>query len=273
MAVDGGAVESQRVHYGTNQEGFLARPRQAGKVPAIILLHERYGLVQHTMDLAGKLAEAGYVALAPDLFRRFSGDREALYRGEVRVELRDGEVVPDLNQGVEFLRGMKQVDSERLVIMGVCLTGRHAVLFAAAREDLAACVVFYGAAGKKEWGTNEYQTEPLTALLSRLSCPLLGVFGEADHVISLDDVVRFRNELETYRKTYRIKVYPQAPHGWLNDTMPGRYRAETARLSWEYLLGFLAGTLSRPRDPENVEWIFESRFSRRYDFSKNVRLE
>lgn len=273
MAAEEKEVDSRTVHYGNNLEGFLARPRRAGRSAAIILLHERYGLVQHTLDLAVKLAKAGYVALAPDLFSRFSGDREALRRGTVRVELRDHEVVQDLDQSAALLLGMKEVAPERLVIMGVCLTGRHAVLFSAHRSDLAGCVVFYGAAGRKEWGITEYQTESLTSLISRLSCPLLGVFGEADHVISLEDVGRFRDELEKHKKSYRIKVYPQAPHGWLNDTMPGRYRPEIARCSWEYLLAYLDEILSRPRAPEEIEWVFESGFSRTYDFRKNVRLE
>jgi dienelactone hydrolase len=57
-------------------------------------------------------------------------------------------------------------------------------------------------------------------LLARVNCPVLGIFGEADHIISVEDVTRFRNALEKAKKDYHIRIYRDAPHGWLNDTMP-----------------------------------------------------
>ena len=69
--------------------GFIGRPSRAGKRPAVIHLHERYGIVQHTTDLAQKLADAGYVTVVPDLFSRFTGDRQALAHGDCRMERAD----------------------------------------------------------------------------------------------------------------------------------------------------------------------------------------
>jgi len=62
--------------------GFLGKPAGSGKRPAVIHLHERYGIVQHTTDLGEKFVDAGYVTIVPDLFSRFTGDREALARGD-----------------------------------------------------------------------------------------------------------------------------------------------------------------------------------------------
>jgi carboxymethylenebutenolidase len=252
---------------------FRALPRAKGKRPAVILLHERYGVVKHTKDLTIRLAQAGYVGFAPDLFWRFSGDKKALQRGDVRVGLRDNEVLEDLGEAIEYLKKLDAVDASRLGIVGVCQTGRQSLLLAAHRSDVSACVVFYGAAGGREWTTDEYRPEPLEGLIQHLSCPLLGVFGEADHIISLEDVLRFRGSLEQNKKRYHVRLYRDAPHGWLNDTMPGRYRKEAARDAWNLLLTFLKETLRDGSDRNRVLWTFESDFSADYDFKKNLRRE
>lgn len=266
-------IKSSTVQFGSGVPAFRALPRAKGKRPAVILLHERYGVVQHTRDLTVKLAQAGYVGLAPDLFHRFAGDRKALDRGDVRVEMRDSEVLQDLGEAVEYLKRLNVVDPSRVAVVGICQTGRQAVLLGAYRKDLSSCIVFFGAAGGKEWTTDEWRPEPIEELMGKLSCPVLGVFGEADHIISVDDVLRFRGCLEQHKKSYHVRIYRDAPHGWLNDTMPGRYRKEQARDSWKLFLAFLKKTFGSGWDRSRVVWTFESDFSPEYDFKKNVRLE
>ncbi len=266
-------MESSTVRLGDGVTAFRSLPRGKGRHPAVILLHERYGIVRHTKDLTLKLAQAGYVGLAPDLFSRFAGDEKALKRGEARMELRDGEVLEDLTLALDYLKKLDAVDPSRIAIVGICQTGRHSLLVASHRTDLSSCVVYYGAAGGKEWSTDERRPEPVEDLISKLSCPFLGVFGEADHIISLDDVLRFRACLERHKKSYHIRIYRDAPHGWLNDTMPGRYRREASIDAWKLLLAFLKKTFAGNWDNTRVLSIFESDLSSCYDFSKNVRLE
>jgi len=265
-------LASSTVRLPSGMTAFRALPKAKGKRPAMILLHERYGVVQHTKDLIIKFAKAGYVALAPDLFWRFTGDRKALERGDARADIRDSEALDDLGTSIDYLKKLDVVDPGRIAVMGVCQTGRQAVLPATDRADVAACVVFYGAAGGKEWTTDEFRPVLIETLLEKLSCPLLGVFGEADHIISVDDVLRFRGALERHKKSYHIRIYPDAPHGWLNDTMPGRYRKEAAVDAWNLLLAFLKKTMNG-RSKEKISWVFESDFSANYDFKKNVRME
>ena len=265
-------VASSTVRLPSGMSAFRALPKAKAKRPAMILLHERYGVVQHTKDLIVKFAKAGYVALAPDLFWRFTGDRKALERGEARADIRDSEALDDIAESIAHLKKLGIVDPGRVAVMGVCQTGRQAVLPAAHGDDVAACVVFYGAAGGKEWTTDEFRPVLLETLLEKLSCPLLGVFGEADHIISVDDVVRFRAALERHKKSYHIRIYPDAPHGWLNDTMPGRYRKEAAVDAWNLLLAFLKKTMNGRR-ADRISWVFENDFSANYDFKKNVRME
>ena len=87
-----GAVTSM-VTFGDRVNAFLAMPaNQTGPFGAVILGHERYGLVQHTLDLTAKFARYGYVGLAPDLFSRWEGDKEALNRGDIQVRITDEDI-------------------------------------------------------------------------------------------------------------------------------------------------------------------------------------
>jgi len=261
------------VKYGAGISAVRALPKAKGKRPAVIILHERYGIDQHTKDLTVKLAQAGFVGLAPDLFHRFTGDRKAVLRGEQRVDLTDEGALEDLNGAVEYLKKLKEVDGARIGIIGVCQTGRQPVLLAAKRNDVAGAVVLYGAVGGREWQGNELRPTPIEELIAQVNCPVLGVFGEADHIISLDDVLRFRNCLEKSKKNYHIRVYPSAPHGWLNDTMPGRYRKDAAKDAWSLMMSFLKQCFAGGWSTDKIVGKYESAYSANYDFSKNVRLE
>ncbi len=266
-------IVTTTVKYGGGISAVRALPKAKGKRPAVIILHERYGIDPHTKDLTVKLAQAGFVGLAPDLFHRFSGDRQAVLRGEQRVDLTDEGALEDLNGAVEYLKKLKEVDGTRIGIIGVCQTGRQPVLLAAKRNDMAGAVVLYGAIGGREWMGNTLRPTPIEELTAQVTCPMLGIFGEADHIISVDDVVRFRNCLEKAKKNCHIRIYAGAPHGWLNDTMPGRYRKEAAKDAWLLMMSFLKQCFSGGWDRDRIVCRYESDYSTKYNFSKNVRLE
>jgi len=253
--------------------GFLGRPGGAGRRPAVIHLHERYGIVQHTTDLAHKLVEAGYVTVVPDLFWRFMGDRQALARGDSRVELRDEEVLQDVDAIMTYLRTLPDVDASRIAMIGVCQTGRQPVLVSAYRDYLAGLVIMYGAIYNADWESQALRSEPIGQLLEKISCPVQGIFGELDNLVPLDNILRLSNVLAAARKSFDIRVYAEAPHGFLNDTMPGRYRATQTQAAWSQILSFLDAVLHQGWDPERVIWHFESDTSVHYDFSKNRRWE
>jgi len=253
-------------------EGQLFLPRGRPGKTAVIILHERYGLVQHTLDLARKLADDGYVAFAPNLFAQWDGDKEALNAGRLRVILPDHECTRTIGQAIDLLRGDDRTKSEQICLMGVCQSGRYPLVVASQRDDISACIVFYGAAQQRDWDAGELQPLPMSEILPKVGAPCLFVFGETDHTISLDHVRRMRNYLEDGRKSYRMHVVADAPHGFLNDTMPGRYRPEDTRFAWRLLLDFL-GEIAEARWPRGVQWEFMCDSSKDYDFSRNVRLE
>src|SRR5882672_9529288 len=135
-----------KASFGGDCEGHLYLPPGDTPAGAVVILHERYGLVRHTLDLAQRLARDGYVALAPNLFSRWHGDAQALERGEARVTLPDAEIAAVIDQALDFLKAHPRVDASRIALMGVCQSGRYPLVVASRRRDLAACVVLYGGA-------------------------------------------------------------------------------------------------------------------------------
>jgi carboxymethylenebutenolidase len=268
--IDIWGVEQSTVQLPNGGDAFLVKPATAGQHPVIILMHERYGLVQHTKDLAVRFATEGHVALAPNLYFR-EPNQEELKRGEApSPDVTDEQVTEDIGSCIEFLRGVQGADvASKLALMGVCATGRHPIVVAASRPDVAACVVFYGAAYKREWIPND----TLSGYIQKSKAPVLGVFGELDNLIAVEDVCRLRNALEAAKRSYQIKLFPDAPHGYLNDTMPGRYRRPQAEGAWGTLISFLARVHRGGYPSDRIQWSFEADHSTSYDFTKNVRME
>lgn len=254
-------------------ESHLFLPAADRPSPALIVLHERYGLVRHTLDLARKAAGDGFVGVAPDLFSRWPGDRAALARGAVRVLLPDPEIAGVVHRTIDELRAHPRVDRDRIVLMGVCQSGRYAVVVASERGDLAACVTLYGAAQDRDWEVDSHQPRALADLVRGVRAPFLFLFGESDHVISLANVVRLRDTFEAAGRSYRMRVFPGAPHGWLNDTMPGRYRPAAAAEAWRMILGFADEVFAGAWPTERVRSEYSADVAATYDFLKNVRLE
>lgn len=250
---------------------YIARPDDDARRPAVVLMHERYGFVQHTRDLADRLAREGFVCIAPDFFFRHP-DQAALHRGDAGYDMTDPEAVIYLSAAVAALEGVPQADVARVAVMGVCQTGRHPLVFAAARP-IAAALVWYGAAQDREWKVNAKYPRALEEIIAAVNCPVLGMFGETDHLISLADVRRFRDCLERHDKAYTIHVYPDAPHGWLNDTMPGRYRRAQAEAAWADQLAFLRAVLDPGYDRSRRRQRYAADPSTAYDFARNVRYE
>jgi carboxymethylenebutenolidase len=250
---------------------FIAMPERAAKAPCVIVIHERYGFVRHTRDLAERFAADGFVAAAPDLYFAHP-DQEALHRGDANCDVADPDALIALEAVVDTLTTVPQADTGKIAVMGICQTGRLPLVVAAARP-IGAALVWYGAAQPREWAVNRKYPRPLDDIIAAVDCPILGMFGETDHLISVDDVRRFRDCLERHRKSYSIHLYREAPHGWLNDTMPGRYRRAQAEAAWADQLAFLAEVLAPGYDRATRVQRYAADIAMDYDFSRNVRRE
>ncbi len=250
---------------------FLALPRDTGERPCVIVIHERYGLVRHVCEIAERFAQEGFVAIAPDLFFRHP-DPEALHRGECGYEMTDPEALTGLTAAIDALSTVHGADTTRIASMGICQTGRHPLVLAASRP-MSAALVWYGSAQPREWVVNSKYTRGLDDVIAAVDCPVFGVFGETDHLISIDDVRKFRDCLERHGKSFDITVYPRAPHGFLNDTMPGRYRPAEANAAWKKQVEFLKSAFDHDRDQSRRFQRFDADIGVDYDFSKHVRFE
>jgi len=264
-------VSGEMIECPGGMPAFLARPEGPGPFPVVILMHERYGLVQHAKDLAKRCARDGYAVLAPNFFYRHP-DQKQLNAGDSRYDLTDPESVELLKAAIAALKDFGGADLGKLAVAGYCQTGRHPLVFAA-EVKIQAAVVWYGAASKREWDVNKLQPRALDDIIATVDCPVFGAFGSDDHIISVDDVRRFRNSLEEHKKSYEVHLYAGAPHGWLNDTMPGRYRKAQADAAWAAQQRFLRSMFAGEWSKNSVRWQFDSEFGADYDFSKNRRQE
>src|SRR5690606_17374117 len=120
-----------------------------------------------------------------------------------------------------------------------CQSGRYPFVVASRRNDIAACIVFYGATQSRDWEANDLQPISMPDMVAKIQVPSFFVYGEADHSIPLENVRRFRNTLEDNRKSYRMHVLRNSPHGFMNNTMPGRYRPYDTQFAWNLLLTFM----------------------------------
>jgi carboxymethylenebutenolidase len=250
---------------------FVAVPETDAPAPCVVVMHERYGFVRHTQDLAERFARDGFVAIAPDFYFRHP-DQDALHRGDVGYDMSDPEAVVALDAAIDALAALEQADTGRLAVMGVCQTGRHPLVLAASRP-IGAALVWYGAAQKRDWAVTGKYPRPLDDIIPAIDCPVLGMFGETDHLISIDDVRRLRDCLERHGKSFRVHLFADAPHGWLNDTMPGRYRHAQAEAAWAEQRAFLDSVFAPGYDRSRRVQIYRAEFAADYNFARNTRQE
>jgi len=207
-----------------NTKGFLARPKEAGTYPGVIVIHEIWGLVDHVKDVASRLAHEGYVVLAVDLFEGKIVTN--LEEGRVlRDKFTEEKILADLNGAFNYLKTLPYVNPKRIGSVGFCMGGGLSLLLACHNRELAAPVIFYGR-----------NPSPIE-LLKNLQCPILGNYAGADMAITESDINLLKQTLTKYGKKFDIKVYPGAPHAFFNDTKES-YRPEAAKDAWERTLKF-----------------------------------
>lgn len=262
---------------GGGSAGFVAAPTGAGGDgggaralrPVLVQCHERYGVVQHTVDLAQRFAAAGFVTVAPD----FYADLELTGAEERLPDVGDDAVLRHLDAAIAHGRSLPGAGPDSPVaVLGVCRSGSYPLLAAAERADVAATVLLYGGAQPREYEVGRLRSRPYADIVAAGRAPVLGLWGERDHTMSVEHVRRLRDLLEDARRDYDFTIYEGLPHGWLNDTMPGRFRAAAAEEAFGRIVDWLRRTLgSHGSERDAVEWVFRSRIAVGYDFASTER--
>jgi carboxymethylenebutenolidase len=230
--------------------GFLALTESV-PCPAVVMIHDVWGLSAHTRDYAVRLASEGFAVLAIDLYRR---DRPAKIEdpGKFMRALSDPQVLSDLGEGARFLAALPESNG-RVGVLGFCMGGMYALMAGCADLGFSASVPFYGLLSHAQGilydpaGLDPARKprEPL-AMAAELRCPLLAFFGEQDSFIPQTDVQALERELTRARAGAgaEIVVVPGAGHAFMNDTRPDAYRPEAAADAWRRTVDFLRAQLS-----------------------------
>jgi carboxymethylenebutenolidase len=216
---------------GSPVEGFLARPADwAPGGPALIVIHEWWGLNDNIRTMARRLADEGYLSLAVDLYAGEGADDPERAR-ELMQAVDEAAAVENLKQAYDYLGETEE--AHRIGALGWCFGGGWALQTALALPDkIDAAVIYYG----------RMVTD--TEQLATLQMPILGHFGEADQGIPLDQVRAFEQALAEVGADAAIYVYDGAGHAFANPS--GRnYEAAAAELSWQRTVAFLNEALKK----------------------------
>lgn len=253
---------------GESVDAFFCTPsRLSGKMPAILLIQEIWGVDEHIQDMARRYASAGYLVCAPDLY---SKGGKAAARSTARInELKEFldkapmRVIMDPEQRKKFLEQEEPDKANRLVetmesifkgrnmegmkktlndatahliskmgatsvgTVGYCMGGALSFLMAT-DQNVSGSVVYYGSA-------------PDNSILKEIRAPVLGLYGGEDHGIS-DKVPDVADEMRSMKKSYEYKIYNGAQHAFFNDTRSS-YGYDASRDAWARTLEFFRVTL------------------------------
>lgn len=220
----------------------VAMPSGAGKRPGVIVIHEIFGLNDDIRRIAGRVADLGYAALAPDLYDGPGSRFICIARTLMTLNRGEGAAYKDLDAARKFLQQQTSVDSTRIGVIGFCMGGGFALMFAA-RAPMNVAATFYG-------------DVPKTTDQLRGVCPVLGGYGERDKMFAAQGR-RLDQLLSELGVEHDVKIYPDAGHSFMSRNigilasigkmtpMKAEYNPEAAEDSWERIEAFFARHLGR----------------------------
>ncbi|MFY9607165.1 MAG: dienelactone hydrolase family protein [Blastocatellia bacterium] len=209
--------------------GYLVEPEKEGSHPALIVIHEWWGLDDHIKDITGRFAEKGYVALAPDLYYG-TVTKDSAKAAELMQGLDQGKALETLSGAVNFLRRQAGVNSEKIGVTGFCMGGTFSLLLACHDSSIKASAPFYG-------------DVPPDEVIKNLSAPVLFIGAENDPWITMDKMERLRGAIQKFGKEGEVKIYNGVGHAFFNDTRPEAYDRIAAQDAWNCVTEFLASIL------------------------------
>ena len=220
-------------HDGRNVETFVVYPESKSKTPVILVIHEIFGMTDWVQDLADQLAEAGYIAVAPDLLSGMgpNGGRSSAFTQDKAMEainhLNPDQITADLNAVADYGKKLP-ASTGKLFVTGYCWGGGQSFRFATNRGDLAAAFVFYG-------------VPPDKAAMARIAAPVYGFYAGDDARIdaTLPDAIQ---NMKAAGKAFEPVTYEGAGHGFMrageapDASEPNRKARTEAWARWKSLL-------------------------------------
>jgi len=213
--------------------GYLARPKDKTKRPAVLVIHENRGLNPHLEDVARRLAAEGFLAFAVDLLSLVGGTpaSEDAAR-ELHAKLNQDDAVAVLAAAVSFLKGHPE-STGKVGAIGFCFGGSMINRLAVATKDLDAGVAYYG-------------SQVPAAQVPEIRAALLLHYAGNDARVNAG-IEAYETALKANKKEYAIHIYPGTQHAFNNDTSAARYNKEAADLAWSRTIAFFKEKLGAPR--------------------------
>ena len=206
---------------GKTAQGYLALPE--GNGPGVVLIQEWWGLNDHIKDVADRLAAQGYVVLAPDLYHgEITTEPDEALKKLMALDIeRAGR---DMSGAVAYLRAHDRVAPKKIGSVGFCMGGNLALLLATITEVDAAVGFYPAPRTQPDW--------------SKTTAPVQLHIGEHDNAPSPEMAQEIADGVKAAGQDLEMFVYEGAGHAFFNDTRPGIYVPDAAKLAWERLLGF-----------------------------------
>jgi carboxymethylenebutenolidase len=213
------------------RSGYLAEPEGAGSFPGVVVIHEIYGLNENIKAITRRFADAGYAALAVDLFAaRNRAVCIARLMSAILLTPLQNSSLDELKAALSYLSTLPSVDSDRVGAIGFCMGGGFAIAWACTDPRLKAIAPFYGS-----------NPRPLEAV--RRSCPVIGSYPERD--FTANQGRKLESALEQYHIQHDIKIYPGAQHSFFND-LGSHHDPAAASDSWQRVLAFFGERIAAP---------------------------
>jgi carboxymethylenebutenolidase len=218
-------------------QGYLARPAADGDYPAVIMIHEWWGLNQNIRHMADVLAGQGYVVFAVDLYDGRVASNSS-YAGQLSGEVRENpdEAVQKMRQATAGVRELPSTTNQ-VASLGWCFGGGQSLQLSLSEADLNATVIYYGTL------TTDRET------LQRIDEPVLGIFGSEDQVVGIENVREFNRTLGELGVQHEIYMYEGANHAFANPSGES-FRPEATKDAWNKTLRFLNTTVKEQSGPE-----------------------
>ncbi|OHC63735.1 MAG: carboxymethylenebutenolidase [Rhodocyclales bacterium RIFCSPLOWO2_02_FULL_63_24] len=218
--------------------GYRAMPAGGSNLPTVLVIHEIFGVHEYLRDVCRRLAKAGYLAVAVDMYIRHGETAKMTNVQEILAgpvaAASDTEHMADLDACAAWA-AKNGGDPKRLAVTGFCRGGRTVWLYAAHNPQLKAAVAWYG---HLEMAPTARQPKHPIDLAGQLKAPVLGLYAGKDQGITPDQVEDMRGELAKAGSKSQIHVYPDAPHAFHADYRP-TYRKDAAEDGWKRLLEWL----------------------------------
>jgi carboxymethylenebutenolidase len=224
---------------GNTLYGYLAVPDGPGAHPAVLLIHEWWGLNEGITLLADALAQEGYLVFAPDAYR---GRVTALFPRALwlRVTTPSEQVARDVDSALAYLLSREDVDTERVASLGFCFGGGHSLQLGLRQsENLALTIIYYGALV-----TDPDLLRPLTE-----AQPVLGIFAEEDNTIFPEEVLEFEATLNSLDIENEITIYEDVGHAFVTAENYDRPGAGYGRLAAD------PGLPGKELERRRIEWV------------------